>query len=320
MIKEINYNQNPIILNDFLLYLDTVKNYSLKTIRSYESDLKCFFKYIIEYKVLSIEYIDLLIFHVLQVEEADIISFLVYCNYYNNNCSYTRNRKLYAIRAFYKWLLNTNLQIQKENPTNNIVSAEQSLRLPKHLTLDQAKQIQCIFTSKNSKTPLKNNTIIALFLSTGMRVSELVSININDVNFKDSSIKIKGKGNKQRTVYFNKYSKKLLEEYIDMRKRDKDYNEALFINLYNQRIGVAGVELICNKAYKLMGLDNNGYTTHTLRHTAATLLYQYSSQDILLVKEFLGHSSIISTEIYTHVYNEEVKNAVEKNPLANFIK
>lgn len=315
---KVNYDENPKILNSFLDYLQGIRGYTEETIKAYNSDLLQFFNFIKTYLEIQVTIKDFNIFILLQVKESDILAFLVYLNFTRNNTANTRQRKLCAVRRFYKWLLFTNPTIQKENPTTNIPNIERVIRLPKHLTLSQAQKIQEIFTLKNTKYPLRNNAIISLFLATGIRVGELININLKDIDFNTNSITVYGKGNKERIVYFNDKCKKKLLKYINVRNKDKkiiDINEPLFISYQHKRLGIDGVEGICEKAYILMGLENYGYTTHTLRHTAATLIYIYVAQDIFLLKKFLGHADVSTTEVYTHVYNKQVKQAVDKNPL-----
>lgn len=317
-----NYNKNSIIINKFLCYLKNSLEYSEKTIKAYNLDLLQFCTFIKEYLNLAINIKEFNIFTFLQVKESDIIAFLVYLNFNRDNSPYTRQRKLCTIRRFYKWLLSsTNPKIQKDNPTKYISNIKKVIKIPKYLTLEQSKKIQEIFTLENTKFSVRNNAIISLFLSSGMRVGELISINLIDINFTNNSIRIKGKGNKERVVYFSNNCKNKLLKYISERNRNKKFvnlEDPLFISYQNKRLGIDGVEDVCSKAYKLMGLDNYGYTTHTLRHTAATLMYRYVSQDIILLKKFLGHSQLSSTEIYSHVYNKQVKEAVNKNPLNEF--
>lgn len=320
MKKKINVKNNPKVLNEFLNYLQKIRAYSICTIKSYESDLRMFFGFIIEYKNLNVQLKNISIFPLTQINTSDIIAFLVYLNYHRNNSSYTRERKKCAINSFYDWLYSRREKLQKENPTVKLPKIQPHFRIPKHLSLNQAKEIQTIFTEKNSKTPIRNNAIITLFLSTGMRLSELISINIDDIDFETNIIKIIGKRKKQRIVYFSEYCKKVLKDYMKIRNKNKnikdtDALDALFISTQNKRIGIDGVEDICKKAYKLMGLQDNGYVTHTLRHTAATIMYRYVSQDLLVIRDFLGHDNLTATEIYTHVYNEDIKNAVDRNPL-----
>lgn len=316
---KLNFDKNPTILNNFLNYLLAIENYSENTIKAYNTDLLQFFSFIKQYLKIAVEVKEFNVFIVLQVKKADIIAFLIYLNFSRNNNPYTRQRKLTAIRRFYKWLLSIHPSgYTIENPARTIQDIEKVARIPKHLNLEQAKEIQDIFTLKNTKFPVRNNAIISLFLNTGMRVSELININLRDINFEKNQISIIGKGNKERIVYFSNSCKEKLKKYIEVRNRNKkiiNIEEPLFVSYQNKRIGIDGVEDICAKAYKLLGLEDYGYTTHTLRHTAASLMYIYVKQDILLLKSFLGHASLDSTQIYTHVYNKQVKEAVDRNPL-----
>ncbi len=317
---KVNYDENPRILNNFLNYLEGIRGYTEETIKAYNSDLLQFFNFIKTYLEIQVNIKDFNIFILLQVKETDVIAFLVYLNFNRNNTANTRQRKLCAVRRFYKWLLSTHPTIQKENPTKSVPTLKKIVRLPRHLSLDQAKKIQEIFTLENTKFPARNNCIVSLFLNTGIRASELINIDLKDINFNNNSIKIYGKGNRERIVYFSNSCKEKLLKYIRVRNKNKeiiDINEALFISYQNKRIGIDGIEDVCKKAYELMGLKKCGYTTHTLRHSAATLIYIYVAQDILLLKRFLGHARLSTTEIYTHVYNKQAKEAVDKNPLNN---
>lgn len=317
---KIKYEENPKILNDFLYYLVGVKNYSILTIKQYCMDLMMFFKFLKKYLDLEIEVKDFNIYILSNVKEADVIAFLVYLNFSKNDTAPTRQRKLSVIRRFYKWLFaNYPFCNAKENPTQNINNIPRLVRIPKYLSLEKAKSIQNVFTPKNSKYPVRNNTIINLFLNTGIRLSELANINLNDINIKNSSIVInRGKGNKERIAYLNKSAKNQLLKYLKIRNRNKKIvgiNEALFISYQNDRMGIASIENVCKQAFKLAGLEDYGYTTHTLRHTAATIMYMYGNVDILVLKEFLGHASVSTTEIYTHVENKQVRSAISNNPL-----
>lgn len=241
---------------------------------------------------------------------------MICLNYYQNNGPNTRRRILSAIKTFYKWLFlkYKHLLRDRQNPTLKIPNIETIQRLPKYIQLDKAKSLENIFNKDNSRNPIRNNTIIILFLNCGLRISELININIEDINFDKKELIVMGKGNKERIVFLNKTSMAALEKYLNTLDTNKG---ALFTNLKGKRLCNNSIENICQKAFKLAGLEEYNYTTHTLRHTAATYMYK-STKDILLVKEFLGHSSIMSTEIYTHVINDSVKNAVNKNPLSNY--
>lgn len=317
----INYTKNPSVLNKFLEYLLGVRGFSTYTVRNYNYELLLFFYFINKYKDFNIDIKQFNTFILLGVTKSDIIAFLVYCNFTRENTAITRQCKLAAIRTFYKWLLSTipggYLRI---NPAMEIPNIEKIERIPRHLSLEQAKKIQEIFNIENSRFPVRNNAIISTFLSTGARASELINANLKDLNLKLGTLTVIGKGNKERVLYLNNICKMKIEKYLKQRNKKKNLislNEPLFLNKNGFRIGIDGIEDICNNAFKLMGMGNYGYSTHTLRHTAASIIYIYVSQDLVLLKQFLGHDSITSTQIYTHIYNKQIKEAFDRNPLNN---
>ncbi len=316
-------NKNPDILNKFITYLLNIKHYSISTANEYKLDLLIFFRFIKQYCNISIKISEFNSSVLLSVKESDILAFIVYLNHNRNCTASTRKRKIYAIKAFYKWLFAFYSIKNIQNPAEELPNIQQIQRLPKYLTLEQAKKLKNVFDTTNSKFPLRNNTIITLFLENGLRVSELININLSDLNLNDNYIKIIGKGNKERLCYLNKNTKEQIKEYIQTRNTGKEniinIKEPLFLSYRKSRLNRRTVEEITEKAYKLAGLENLGYTTHTLRHTSATIMYQYTNADILLIKEFLGHSSVQSTQIYAHINNEQIRNAVESNPLSNFM-
>ena len=310
--------QNPKVLNDFLSYLLAFKNYSKGTVKAYNMDLILFFRFIIKYLGLEIEVKDINIFILASVKQSDIIAFLVYLNYEKQNLPETRNRKLAAIKSFFKYLYNQYPKLSyKLNPAQNISSAELMYRLPKYLKLEDAKKLQHIFNINNSRNALRNNTIITLFLNSGLRLSELTNINVKDIKFKNKTLKVIGKGNKERVVFLNTKTIEAINKYLKTRNNLTE-NDALFITYKNKRISNTYIEKICKEAFKLAGLEEYGYTVHSLRHTAATYLYK-ETKNILITKEFLGHSTIEATQIYTHIENESIREAVNKNPLSNYV-
>jgi len=316
-----NRKNNPEILNNFLNYLLVIKGYSINTINEYNKDLLLFFNFIKDYLNIKIEVKKFNQLLLLQIKKADIIAFLVYCNYSKDNNPYTRQRKLTAIRSFYRWLLGYHTNAcYIVNPTEGIENIKKTIRIPKYLTLDQSISIQKAFNKQNCRYSARNNAIISLFLSTGLRISELISIKMQDINFTNNSIKIIGKGNKERTVYFSNNCKSILNNYIATKSKDKtiNINEPLFLSNRRGEMSRSTVYYICKNAFKYININELNYSPHTLRHTAATIIYKYVKPDILLIKEFLGHSSVNSTEIYTHIENIRIKDAVERNPLANF--
>ncbi len=311
-IKEV---KRPRVLHDFLEYLSLHK-YSERTIKGYNSDLMLFFEFIKKYLDLQIPIKDFNIFILGAIEEETIISFLVFLNYYNDNIASTRKRKLSSIKTFYKWLFKLyHFEFKdKINPAKDIPSIVQIEKIPKYINLEQAKRLQNIFNITNSKNPIRNNTIITVFLNTGIRISELVNLNISDIDFYNKSAKIIAKGNQERIIFFNNHTIEKIKEYLSIRK---DNNDALFISNRNRRICVVSVENICKKAFELIGVDNKKLSAHSLRHSAAIIMYQ-NTKDILLVKEFLGHKSVSTTQIYTKAHSDCIKDAVDRHPLNIF--
>lgn len=174
--------------------------------------------------------------------------------------------------------------------------------------------------SDDNRNSERDYAIITLFLNCGMRLSELVNINIKDITFSESKLNVIGKGNKERTIYLNNACVSAINKYLTVRPKEGikyDSKDALFLSERRERISNRTVQLIVKKELLKAGLDINKYSVHKLRHTAATLMYQYGNVDIRALQELLGHESISTTEIYTHVDNSQIRNAVESNPLAN---
>lgn len=208
------------------------------------------------------------------------------------------------------------------NPAQNLETPKLDKRLPKYLSLDDSKKLLTVTVNDESdENKERDYAIITLFLNCGLRLSELIGINLQDINFDDYKLTVIGKGNKERTIYLNKACINAIKDYIKVRptegvKNDsKASNKALFLSKRRERISNRTVQYIVEKELRKAGLDTSKYSTHKLRHTAATLMYQYGEVDIRALQEILGHKSISTTEIYTHVSNEQVRNAVEDNPL-----
>lgn len=308
--------ENPKILNLFLRYL-LGQNYSTLTVNGYAIDLLIFFKFIINYLNLGIQVKDIDVFIFLKIQKSDIIAFAIYLGENKKNCSNTRHRKIAAIKAFYDWLYKKYSVFKcKTNPTKTLPSVEKIMRMPKYLKLEDAKKIQNIFNISNSRYYIRDNTIISLFLASGMRLSELSNIKIKDIDFSKKNVQIIGKGNKERIVYLTDKIIKQLKKYLDTRQII-DINEYLFINNKNTKLSNRSIENICDRAFKLVGINDKKYTVHTLRHTFATYIYK-QTKDILVVKEILGHETINATMIYSHIDNDDLKKAVRSNPLNDF--
>ena len=196
--------------------------------------------------------------------------------------------------------------------------------MPKYLSLEQSQKLLKVADSTDNRNYKRDFAITTLFLNCGMRLSELVGINIRDIDFDENKMTVIGKGNKERVIYLNKSCINAINDYLASRpapsliRRDsKNSDKALFLSEQKKRISNRTVQLIITKELEAAGLDTKKLSVHKLRHTAATLMYQYGNVDIRALQELLGHESIATTEIYTHVSNEQVRNAVERNPLAD---
>lgn len=322
----INIEDNPGFLNSFLDYTATILNKSQNTVKEYNYDLNTFLKYILyhfkmtnekDLKQISIRNMSLETISKITLD--DIHSFLFYLtNTYNSKAS-TRARKVSSIRVFFNYLCNKAGLIEK-NPAQNLETPKLDKRIPKYLTLDDSKKLLEAVNDMDDRNKERDYAIITLFLNCGMRLSELVGINIKDINFNDQKLNVIGKGNKERTIYLNSACMNAVNKYLAVRPHDNvkyDSKDALFLSERRERISNRTVQYIVKQELKRAGLDTNKYSVHKLRHTAATLMYKYGNVDIRALQELLGHESIATTEIYTHVDNSQIRNAVESNPLAN---
>lgn len=311
------YEESPQILKDFYKYLIDIRNYSSKTGELYFRTILLFLAFIKQHKKINAEVKDFEIFIILGITEQDIISYISYLSIEKGNQSITKNTKLFAIKTFFNYIFfeyKTYCK-GKENPAKDITAAKKMKKQPKYLSIEEVKKIINIFNEYNCQMPVRNNTIIKLTLALGLRLSEIVNINKDSIDFEKSSIKILGKGNKERTLYLNDVLKEELQHYINIYTNNNE--EALFLSERKTRISRRTIEEIAKNAYKLAGLEEKGYTFHTLRHTAATLIYKETNGDILSVMQILGHESIQTTQIYTHIENNDIKKALNLNPIFN---
>lgn len=317
--------ENPDYLNDFLDYMITIQNKSKNTVKEYNYDLATFLKFIkIHFKLTDetdfkeIKYNDVSISTLKKIKLEDLHSFLGYLTKNFNSKATTRSRKVSSLRVFFNYLCQKNLLVI--NPTQNLETPKIGKRLPRYLTLDDSKKLLDIASNEDNRNNQRDYAITTLFLNCGMRLAELVGINLTDINFNECQLNVIGKGNKERTIYLNRACIRAINEYLRVRPNSNlsaDGQKALFLSERRQRISRRTVQEIIYKELKQSGLDTTKYSVHKLRHTAATLMYQYGQVDIRALQELLGHESISTTEIYTHVSNDQVRNAVESNPLAN---
>lgn len=323
MIKE---DQNPSYLNDFLDYMITIQNKSTNTVKEYNYDIATFLKWLkMHFKITNetdlknIQYNDVSIDILKKVKLDDLHSFLGYLTKKFDSKATTRSRKVSSLRVFFNYLC-FQRNLLEINPTQNLETPKLGKRLPKYLTLDDSRKLLEAASDEDNRNNERNYAITTLFLNCGMRLSELVGINLKDIIFDECQLNVVGKGNKERTIYLNKACMKALNHYLLVRPKNgimKGSEDALFLSERRQRISKRMVQQIIYNELKKAGLDTNKYSVHKLRHTAATLMYQYGDVDIRALQELLGHESISTTEIYTHVSNNQVRNAVERNPLSD---
>lgn len=328
-MKKVNINieGNPEFLNSFLDYTATILNKSPNTVKEYNYDLNMFLKYILMHfrmtnaeEMQDVNIRDMSIDTVAKITLDDIHSFLFYLTNNFNSKAATRARKTSSIRVFFNYLCNKKGLIEK-NPAQNLETPKLDKRIPKYLTLDDSKKLlDAVKENEDDRNSTRDYAIITLFLNCGMRLSELVGINFKDISFEEQKLTVIGKGNKERTIYLNNACMSAIKKYMEVRPHDGvpfDSKDALFLSERKERISNRTVQYIVKKELERAGLDTNKYSVHKLRHTAATLMYQYGQVDIRALQELLGHESISTTEIYTHVDNSQVRNAVESNPLAD---
>lgn len=325
----INREENPNYLNSFLDYSVTILNKSPNSIKEYNYDLAMFLRFIkMHFKLTDetdlkeIKINDITLDTIKKIKLDDIHAFLAYMTSEFHSKPATRARKVSSIRIFFKYLTRKAKLIEID-PAQDLETPKLDKRLPKYLSLDDSRKLLSTTLNEDNRNYERDYAIITLFLNCGMRLSELVGINIQDIDFNEYKLNVVGKGNKERTIYLNNACISALNDYLSVRPKqgikhdNKNSEKALFLSERRTRISNRTVEAIVDKQLKAANLDSRKYSVHKLRHTAATLMYQYGQVDIRALQELLGHESISTTEIYTHVSNEQVRNAVENNPLAN---
>ncbi len=318
------YDDLPNFVKDFLIYMQNIKNRSKSTIREYHYDLRDLFRFLKLYKIDKIKFdnitdelidktdiVNLNNDFIRKIELTDLYEYLNYLSNMRSDKPATRARKIAAIKSFFNYVT-FKQKILDKNPAVELETPKLGKRLPKYLSLDESVALLHSIDGKNEK---RDTCIITLFLNCGLRLSELVAINFKDI--KGDVLNVIGKGDKERSIYLNESCRKALKEYIAVRPKDVKDHDALFISERGTRIGRRTVEMMVKKYITLAGLDPKKYSPHKLRHTAATLMHKYGGVDIRSLQQILGHESVSTTEIYTHVDSEQVKEALEKNPLNN---
>ena len=323
------YSDCPQILREFLIYHENIKGQSPLTISEYYLDLRMFLRFIklmrndmpITTKLEDIDIKDIDLDFLREIETADVFDFLSYLandravNPDSPAPDYgisptARARKLSAIKSFYKYLTVRTKQLQ-ENPVADLEYPKLRKSLPRYLTMEQSAALLKAVSGQNEK---RDYAILMLFLNCGIRRSELVGLNLTDVY--EDRIRVVGKGNKERFVYFGSACRKAIDAYLEERNQKVlTDNRALFGSRAGNRISVTAVHRLVKKALLQAGLDSTQFSAHKLRHTAATMMLS-GGVDIKTVQEVLGHENLNTTQIYTHIENMELKIAAEANPLA----
>lgn len=313
----------PEFVENISNYLSGIKNLSNIYVKNLKITLEQFLDFInihkLKNKYNSIE--DITLNDIRSLSNSDIYSFIYFLaeNKYKANSRFV---KIEHLRTFFNYLYKIQHKIFSQ-PFKKIKTERKiEERLPQYLSLSEGLKLIEVYADSDNPIQIRNNAIIYMFLNCGLRLSELVNLDISDLDMEYRKFSILGKGNKERTGYLNKKTFEALEKYLKYRKSisgvNSKHDKALFLSNRNRRISRSQVKDIVLKAYELAGLNNKKYSTHTLRHSCATLLYR-SGADIKVIKELLGHVKIDTTERYTHLHNEQVKDAMMNHPMAHFM-
>ncbi len=324
-MKSLTDYEMPDILKDFLNYLQTIKGKSINTVQVYFYDLRVFFRFLklhrnladkkAEFDDIGIQDVDAELLRTVTL--SDLYSYMSFVSNNRDNTSHARARKVASLKTFFNYLT-TKAKLLDTNPTGELESPKIIKRLPRYLNVEESKKLLTSVSAAEGPNSVRDYAILTIFLNCGIRLSELVGINLSSI--KNNTLTVIGKGDKERSIPLNNACVQAIDEYIKVRPVNgiRDRN-ALFISGHKQRISKESVQKIVKKYIKEAGLDPQRYSTHKLRHTAATLMYKYGNVDIRALQELLGHQSIATTEIYTHLDQQQLRDAVSKNPLADFV-
>lgn len=317
-------DEAPQIIKEYLFYLETIKIKSKKTVDEYYIDLRTFFRYLkksrklvsddIEFENIKIDDVDLDL--IKSVTLNDAYEYMDYLYRDRQNQSAARARKCSSLKGFFDFLYSKKHLINS-NPIAQLEVPKRKKALPKYLTLEQSIEL---LNAVEGKYKERDYAILTLFLNCGLRVSEMAGLNYTDIR-NDKTMRVVGKGNKERVVYLNSACIDAINDYMKVRPVDEvEDKKALFVSRNNRRMSVKTIQAMVYKYLAKIGLDAQGYSCHKLRHTAATLMYQHGGVDVRVLKEVLGHENLGTTEIYTHLSSEQMKTAADSNPLSKVKK
>ena len=312
------------ILKEYLYYQQTIRQKSIKTVDEYFLDLRTFFRFMkvyrkqvpedADFQSVTIDDIDLAFVETISLNDA--YEYMNYLQRERGNNAAARARKCSSLKGFFKFITQKKHYLEKD-PIEELEIPKTKKALPKYLTLEQSIELLNAVEGEHRE---RDYAIITLFLNCGLRVWEMAGLNYTDIR-NDRTIRVLGKGNKERIIYLNSSCVNAINDYMRVRPVDevKDKN-ALFISRNHRRMSVKTIQAMVYKYLEKIGLSAQGYSCHKLRHTAATLMYQHGGVDVRVLKDVLGHENLGTTEIYTHLSSEQMKNAAESNPLAKINK
>jgi len=327
--------ESPDIIREFLFYHETIKGHSKKTIDEYFYDLRTFFRFLkvhkgivsrdVDFDEISIMDVDYAL--VSSVKISDVYEYLAYINRDRPNHPHSRNknygmstatraRKTAVIRSYYKYLtLKSSDNRLPENPVADLDAPKLRKSLPRFLSLDESTKL---LDNVDGKFRERDFCILTLFLNCGLRISELANLNLSDVG--EDHIRVLGKGNKERIVYLNDACVDAINDYLQIRKINSPANErALILSGRGTRISTSAIHHLVKKHLLAAGLDSTKYSSHKLRHTAATLMLK-SGVDVRTLQELLGHEHLNTTQIYTHIESSSLRDAAQRSPLSGYKK
>ncbi len=329
ILRSQDFRAAPTVLKNFIRHKLGVEGCSEKTVSEYLLDLRTFFRYLLaternlptvgeEFEAIDISTVD--IAFVLGIDRDAIVDFLSYAAAERGNEKASRARKLSALKSFFRYISSLDSRYADFDPAKNIKTPRKEQHLPKYLTeAESISLLRAVLDDDTSRTKARDFAIITLFLNCGMRLSELVGINLSDIDRELRSLRVFGKGAKERIVYLNDACRAALASYLEIRAAlsplptDAD---ALFLSNRSTRISNQMVQHTVYKYLEKAGLGQRGLSVHKLRHTAATLMYQSGAVDVRVLKDILGHAQLNTTQIYTHLSNRSMEEAMTQNPLS----
>ncbi|MBO7426129.1 MAG: tyrosine recombinase XerC [Clostridiales bacterium] len=314
------------VLEEYENYMLAVLNRSDLTVKNYKGDIVIFFRYMkIDRKLVSkdtdfqgIDISDIDVKFISGIKTNDIFAYLIWLSRDQGLNAASRSRKISSLRSFYKYCC-VKKHLFENNPTLELENPKKNKRSPKYLTLEESQALINAAYNAPTESNERDYCIVILFLNCGMRLAELRGINLNDIH--GDILTVIGKGNKERTIYLNKSCIEAIEEWLKVRNKyniKPEAKNALFVSRKGLRLSEDMIQITIKNLIIQSGLDPNTYSVHKLRHTAATLMYKYGHVDLRSLQTILGHASVSTTQIYTHVDDDLLHKAVESNPLSDF--